>query len=40
MLMSPNYKGYTVGTSTNLMVKNISTGISTNSTYTLWIGGI
>ncbi len=40
MLISPNYTGYVVGTGTNLMVKNVSTGTSTNSTYTLWIGGI
>jgi hypothetical protein len=40
MLISPNYNGYEVGAGTNLMVKNISTGVSTNSTYTLWIGGI
>ncbi len=40
MLLSPNYDGYTVGTGTNLMVKNISTGVSTNTTYTLYIGGI
>lgn len=40
MLLSPTYNGYTVGTGTNLMVKNISTGVSTNSTYTLWIGGL
>jgi hypothetical protein len=40
MLIAPNYNGYEVGTGTNLMVKNISTGVSTNSTYTLWIGGI
>lgn len=40
MLLSPNYDGYTVGTATNLMVKNVSTGTSTNTTYTLWVGGI
>jgi hypothetical protein len=40
MLIAPTYDGYAVGTSTNLMVKNISTGLSTNTTYTLWVGGI
>jgi hypothetical protein len=40
MLLSPNYDGYTVGSGTNLMVKNISAGVSTNTTYTLYIGGI
>jgi hypothetical protein len=40
MLLAPNYDGYAVGTTTNLMVKNISTGTSTNTTYTLWVGGI
>lgn len=40
MLISPSYDGYPVGTSTNLYLKNISAGVSTNSTYTLYIGGI
>lgn len=40
MLLSPTRTGYIVGTGTNLMIKNISTGTSTNSTYTLWIGGL
>lgn len=40
MLMAPSYDGYPVGTTTNLYLKNISSGVSTNTTYTLYIGGI
>lgn len=40
MLIAPSYDGYPVGTTTNLYLKNISSGVSTNTTYTLYIGGI
>ena len=40
MMIAPNYSGYPVGTATNLYIKNISTGVCTNTPFVLYVGGI
>lgn len=39
MMLAPNYTGYPVGSTTNLYLKNISTGAATNTPYVLYVGG-